>query len=112
MVYAAFDIGAYEFVETATMATVSKPKITSKSIKAYNLYPSVTSDNVTIDFSNLEQPTKATIYNLVGQPFTQRSIVKDEMSLNLSVNDLPQGYYICVLTSDTKVLSSLRFTKQ
>jgi hypothetical protein len=109
---ATFDIGAYEYLETVKIPTASKPRITSKNVKSYSLYPSVTIDNVTLDFSNLEKPTKATIYNLMGQPFSQRSIGQDEMSLSLPVNDLPQGYYICVLTSDNKVLSSLRFTKQ
>jgi Right handed beta helix region/Secretion system C-terminal sorting domain len=109
---ASFDIGAYEFIEKYPIA--QQPTITAKGLKTYRLYPSVANDVLTVDLPKITQNSVVTIYNLIGQPFRsqQVSIENNATSVHFDVTNLQQGSYLCVLTTDNKVVSSLKFAKQ
>lgn len=111
---AAFDIGAYEYVGAPFSAPQQSEKPLTSSIKDFSLYPSIVTDVLTINLPELSQPTDLVVYNMMGQPLSRRQLASSNsnQTLRLLIDDMPKGYYFCVLESDNKPLSSLKFTKQ
>ena len=105
-----YDIGAYEYEDVPSMQSLV---VNSKGLSAFSIYPSVVSDILSVDLPQVSPNAELIIFNIMGKIQTRHALTngKSPQRINLSVNELPQGYYICSLI-DNKEITSLKFVKQ